>query len=210
MRAASLVVLLLCGAARAEERPTGKVGQAWLSAQAVGDSRRVLWRVDDSTFRGQGGALEVRAVTADDQQRFEVRLGELAGTFTLRREGGATVVQGAWTKPLPEPVLVRLDRQRLDISWGARERHLEQLEAPQLPEDCLHYAQTSPSVEVDRLDVCGAVVWGLSPPLQTLVALLLQSPERGPPPAYTFRSRSRPKDPPPQNPRPRTNVDVNR
>jgi hypothetical protein len=202
------VALLVLRAAASSAEPAeaadpfvGRVGSVSLSNQTVSDHQRPFRRVDEVTFRGTGGSA--RLVESHGQgHTFQVRLGEQLGTFTFKLDGDAVVVEGAWAQPRTERVVMRVDRHRLDFTWGDRERHLAQLEAPQLGVGCLHFAQTSPSVETDQLDLCGAVLTPSTPPLQTVLALLMQGPDRDRPKPYLFRSRNPPKDPPPQDPRP--------
>jgi hypothetical protein len=199
--AVALLVLRAAAGWADADAPLGRVGSISLSSQTVGEHQRLFRRVDDVTFRGPTGSARL-VESHGDGQTFQVRLGEQLGTFTFKAEGGGLLVEGSWSQPRTERVRVRVDHRRLDFTWGDRERHLAQLDAPQLGVDCLHFAQTSPSVEVDQLDLCGAVLTPSAPPLQTVLALLLQGPERDRPKPYLFRSRNPPKDPPPQDPRP--------
>ncbi len=109
-----------------------------------------------------------------------VMLSAMTGDFTVRRDGGDTVIEGTWgTEGVlgrRYPVLIRYSHRHLDMTWGFYERHLVSEPAPQLASNCEFYSRRDSGHAgrlSDAIEVCGAV-FNAKPPLpQTVVAFLL-------------------------------------
>jgi hypothetical protein len=158
----------------------GRVGDVWFSDRVVNlragvegaKQRDGVW---SGTFDAEylDGHVDVRSHTAPRE-----------GSFTVRRDGDATVIEGTWGAPSATyPVTIRYTRLAIDMKWGFYERHLKQEDAPQEPEGCIYYSERAVSRQSDSLDLCDAVLDARPPPVQTVLAFLFNGFRRAMSPA---------------------------
>ena len=100
----------------------------------------------------------------------------MTGELTLRREGDTTIIEGTWGGHKKYPVSIRVSRKKLDMTWGFYQRHLLAEPSPQAPPECVYFSKRTAGLAVppsDALQVCGAVLDGISAPVQTVMAFLM-------------------------------------
>lgn len=123
-----------------------------------------------------------------------------SGSFTLRREGAVTIIEGNWGTVIKSyPVTIRYDRKRVDMSWGFYERHLTHTAAPQVAEGCLYYEQLGGTMASDQLTLCGDVLSD-HPGLESTVVGFLMAGFYRTTPARSAVPREGPPDPLPYRP----------
>jgi hypothetical protein len=124
-----------------------------------------------------------------------------AGRFTVTRENGLTTIEGTWGPTTAEkPVRIDASVDRVDMKWGALERHLRASDEQHAEKGCRAY-RANDFTATDTMNVCGEALAGpLTPEVQVdLVAQFLSAgfaPEHA---VFATRYRqSAPRDPPPQ------------
>lgn len=163
-----------------EDDAIGRVGYAWFGEKTVGGYLNEvgpgLWRwKGESRITYDGKTMQVEQGLVLPALGAEAQVEPYHGTFTMRREGASTVIEGMWGTALHSyPVLIRYSRATIDMKWGFYERHLVQAKSPQLQKGCVYFANQTPGAMHynDELNVCGAVFDEAPPPVQTMMAFL--------------------------------------
>lgn len=133
--------------------------------------------------------------------RVEVHGLREVGTFSVTRAQGVTTIDGTWGVSVGQkPVHVEASAERVDMVWGALQRHLKAYAEPRAEAGCRYYREDDSDLG-DSMHVCGEAFAGpLTAELEVdLVAQFLASGFR--PDRKTLHTRNgnpAPRDPPPQ------------
>ncbi len=166
----------------------GRVGLVWFNDRAIienasgrlrpgsGSLHLVspdFWsdRPGDFTATRRGDAVLVKGLDPSIGM-----LVSMTGELKMRREGDTTIIEGTWGASQKYPVLIRLSRKKLDMTWGFYERHLVAEASPQAPPNCVYFSKRTGGLAIppsDALQICGEVFETNSPPIQTIMAFLM-------------------------------------
>jgi hypothetical protein len=149
----------------------GRLGAAWFNDLVV-ESRGLALRQRNP---GRWSDATQESVVLVEGDTLKVKLRELTGEFTVRREGGGLRIVGTWGGIQFYPVSIRLTPEQVELSWGFYRRQLTRERSTQVEPDCARYTQYSGRVSrpQDWLYACGAALEPDAPVVQTTVALLL-------------------------------------
>lgn len=167
-----------------DEDATGRVGGVWFNGASLDGITRVT-RQKDGTWKGVWADMVLRGRTVKGT------FGVQEGRFTVIHEDGTTRVEGEWGG---RPVRIMLNPERVQMSWGQRSRDLRRSSDVNEEPGCVRYVQEGVQrSRLDLLEVCGEAIGARPPPVQLVLAFLINGFEPRPPvPTVIYQSRGRP------------------